>query len=74
MEQEQNANAPTPEAAPLRVSLDDVTIAMVTGLQEQVRGVMIAQQTLVEHFKRRHSLQGDWIIAENGRELIQKGA
>ena len=62
-------NAPPPKT----IALDEVTSGMLADLQSQLRQVLVAQQTVLEVFKRQHGLRSDeWALTENNRELIRK--
>lgn len=69
MENEQQ-NAQESENYPL----DDALIAMLGEIRLQMQTLQAQQQGALVLFVRQHKLQGNWQVAENGRELVKAAA
>jgi hypothetical protein len=51
--------------------LDDALIQMLGEIATQVNALNAQRQGALVLFLRQHKLQGNWQLAENGRELIK---
>ena len=49
--------------------LDDAAIAMLNEIQQQLVTLNAQRQGALVLFIRQHNLQGNWTLADNGREL-----
>lgn len=49
--------------------LDDATIRLLDEYRQQVMLMNAQQQGALVHFIRQHGLQGEWRVAQSGREL-----
>jgi hypothetical protein len=54
--------------------LDDACIEMLTELAAQARTLDVSRNAVLTYFAKQHKLQGNWQLAENGRELVRAGA
>jgi hypothetical protein len=52
--------------------LDDLTIQLLGEYRERVMALDFERRGVLTHFARQHNLQGNWQLAENGRELVRK--
>jgi hypothetical protein len=53
--------------------LDEETAALFAEMQEQVKLLNAQAQGMLRLYLRQHHLDGEWRIAENGRELRRVG-
>jgi hypothetical protein len=68
MEQEtNNATASEVENFPL----DEALISMLAEINQQMIPLQASRQGALVLFMRQHKLQGNWQVAENGRELVK---
>jgi hypothetical protein len=51
--------------------LDDACIEMLTELAAQARTLEVSRNAVLTYFAKQHKLQGNWQLAENGRELVR---
>ena len=51
--------------------LDDATIESLSELDIEIRACNFAKQKILDHFAKRHRLEGKWQIAPNGKELVK---
>jgi len=58
----------TPDTFPL----DDAAVSAIHELREQQKNAQIAINAIQFYFMKCHKLQGQWQLADNGRELIQQ--
>jgi hypothetical protein len=54
--------------------LDEATIQMLGEINEQMKGLAAQRQGALVLFIRQQKLQGNWQVAENGRELVKMAA
>jgi hypothetical protein len=54
--------------------LDDALIAMLGEIGQQMTQLQAQRQGALVLFIRQHKLQGNWQVAENGRELVKMPA
>ena len=69
MEPETNANATQPEVE--NYPLDDALISMLAEINQQMIPLQAQRQGALVLFIRQHKLQGNWQVAENGKELVK---
>jgi hypothetical protein len=68
MDNEQtNTQQPEMENYPL----DEALIAMLGEINSQLQALSAQRQGALVLFIRQQKLQGDWQVAENGRELVK---
>ena len=73
MEQpEVNANATQTEVE--NYPLDEALIQMLQEINQQMVPLQAQRQGALVLFIRQHKLQGNWQVAENGRELVKVNA
>jgi hypothetical protein len=68
MDNEQ-ANTPQPEVE--NYPLDEALIAMLAEIGGQLEALAAQRQGALVLFIRQQKLQGNWQVAENGRELVK---
>jgi hypothetical protein len=51
--------------------LDDALIQMLAEINQQMIPLQAQRQGALVLFIRQHKLQGNWQVAENGRELVK---
>jgi hypothetical protein len=51
--------------------LDDAAITMLGEINQQMIAMQAQRQGALVLFIRQHKLQGNWQLAENGRELVK---
>jgi len=69
MEPEVNANATQTEVE--NYPLDDALIQMLQEINQQMVPLQAQRQGALVLFIRQQKLQGNWQVAENGRELVK---
>jgi len=67
MDNEQNAQQPETENYPL----DEALISMLADINGQLQALQAQRQGALVLFIRQQKLQGNWQVAENGRELVK---
>ena len=70
MENEQQNGQQAEENYPL----DEALITMLGEIRLQMQTLQAQQQGALVLFVRQHKLQGNWQVAENGRELVKAAA
>lgn len=64
---------PAPVApAPETYALDEDVLALLANYTQQAAAVEGAKQGAIALFMRQRGLQGNWRIADNGRELVRQ--
>ena len=63
-----------PEGEVENYPLDDALIQMMTEINGQMQTLNAQRQGALVLFIRQHKLQGNWQVAENGRELVKAPA
>lgn len=74
MEPEVNANANATQTEAENYPLDDALIQMLGEINQQMIPLQAQRQGALILFIRQHKLQGNWQVAENGRELVKVAA
>ena len=69
MEPEVNTNATQSEVE--NYPLDEALISMLAEINQQLVPLQAQRQGALVLFIRQHKLQGNWQVAENGRELVK---
>jgi len=54
--------------------LDDASIQMLAEIGQQIQTLNAQRQGALVLFIRQHKLEGNWQVAENGRELVRAPA
>jgi len=67
MGEDNNTQANEPERYPL----DDAAISLLADLKSQMQRLDAQWQGALVLFIRQHKLQGNWNVADNGKELVK---
>lgn len=51
--------------------LDDAMISLIADIRTQMQPLQLQLQGALVLFIRQHKLDGNWVIADNGRELAK---
>jgi hypothetical protein len=54
--------------------LDEASIQMLSEINSQIQTLNAQRQGALVLFIRQHKLQGNWQVAENGKELVKAQA
>jgi hypothetical protein len=66
-----NDNHNKPAAEPEAFPLDEAAITLLADIKGQMAALNAQWQGALVLFIRQHKLQGNWQVAENGRELVK---
>ena len=69
-----NEETKQPEAEAENYPLDEASIQLLAEIGQQMTALNAQRQGALVLFIRQHKLQGNWQVAENGKELVKAPA